>query len=99
MATKFISFFLHLILIGKNKASDFSLCEIDERRFCTTLQFDYILFCFLSFQAHPLDVQYFDKTFTKEQPKLTVIDPDILSSMDQTQFQGFSFTNPNATID
>ncbi|KAK6626178.1 hypothetical protein RUM43_006484 [Polyplax serrata] len=49
--------------------------------------------------SHPLDVQYFDKTFTKEKPKLTVIDPDILSSMDQTQFHGFSFTNPNATMD
>ncbi|EEB18996.1 cAMP-dependent protein kinase catalytic subunit, putative [Pediculus humanus corporis] len=48
---------------------------------------------------HPLDVQYFDKAFTKERPKLTVVDPDILMSMDQTQFHGFSFTNPNATLD
>ncbi|XP_025835474.1 putative protein kinase C delta type homolog isoform X3 [Agrilus planipennis] len=46
---------------------------------------------------HPLDTQYFDKTFTIEKAKLTPIDKNILQSMDQTQFQGFSYTNPNAT--
>ncbi|XP_052126933.1 neurofilament heavy polypeptide isoform X3 [Frankliniella occidentalis] len=46
---------------------------------------------------HPLDVQYFDRTFTNERAQLTPIDEAILHSMDQTQFQGFSYTNPNAT--
>ncbi|KAK5644501.1 hypothetical protein RI129_005801 [Pyrocoelia pectoralis] len=46
---------------------------------------------------HPLDTQYFDKNFTVEKAKLTPIDKNILQSMDQTQFQGFSYTNPNAT--
>ncbi|XP_066993565.2 uncharacterized protein [Anabrus simplex] len=46
---------------------------------------------------HPLDVQYFDKAFTAEKAILTPIDKSILQSMDQTQFQGFSYTNPNAT--
>nr|CAD7448630.1 unnamed protein product [Timema bartmani] len=46
---------------------------------------------------HPLDVQYFDKTFTAERAKLTPVEKNILESMDQTQFQGFSYTNPNAT--
>lgn len=46
---------------------------------------------------HPLDVQYFDKAFTNERPRLTPVDRTILQSMDQTQFQGFSYTNPNVT--
>jgi novel protein kinase C delta type len=46
---------------------------------------------------HPLDTQYFDRTFTTEKAKLTPIEQNILQSMDQTQFQGFSYTNPNAT--
>ncbi|XP_069674587.1 putative protein kinase C delta type homolog isoform X6 [Periplaneta americana] len=46
---------------------------------------------------HPLDVQYFDKAFTAERAKLTPVEREILQSMDQTQFQGFSYTNPNAT--
>ncbi|XP_055681395.1 putative protein kinase C delta type homolog isoform X5 [Lutzomyia longipalpis] len=47
---------------------------------------------------HPLDTQYFDKTFTKERVRLTPIDKEILRSMAQDQFQGFSYTNPNATL-
>lgn len=48
-------------------------------------------------QNHPLDTQYFDKHFTVEKAKLTPTDPTILPSIDQAQFQGFSYTNPNAT--
>jgi hypothetical protein len=53
--------------------------------------------CLILLQQHPLDVQYFDKTFTAERAKLTPVQREILQSMDQTQFQGFSYTNPNAT--
>ncbi|XP_055909390.1 probable serine/threonine-protein kinase ndrC isoform X1 [Eupeodes corollae] len=48
---------------------------------------------------HPLDTQYFDRSFTRERVRLTPIDKEILQSMDQEQFQGFSYTNPNATLD
>lgn len=50
------------------------------------------------FQKHPLDTKYFDKTFTRERVRLTPIDKDILQSMNQAQFEGFSYTNPNATL-
>ncbi|KAG8239584.1 hypothetical protein J437_LFUL019130 [Ladona fulva] len=38
-------------------------------------------------KRHPLDLQYFDSTFTMERPHLSPIDPEILRSMDQNQFQ------------
>ncbi|KAL7028727.1 hypothetical protein ACKWTF_005978 [Chironomus riparius] len=47
---------------------------------------------------HPLDTQYFDSQFTRERARLTPIDKNILISMDQKQFEGFSYTNPNATL-
>ncbi|XP_013177978.1 PREDICTED: probable serine/threonine-protein kinase DDB_G0278845 isoform X2 [Papilio xuthus] len=46
---------------------------------------------------HPLDTQYFDRTFTGERPRLTAVEPHVLRSMDQEPFRGFSYTNPNAT--
>ncbi|XP_041976185.1 titin homolog isoform X2 [Aricia agestis] len=46
---------------------------------------------------HPLDTQYFDRAFTGERPRLTAIEPQVLRSMDQEAFRGFSYTNPNAT--
>jgi novel protein kinase C delta type len=48
-------------------------------------------------KKHPLDVQYFDTTFTKEAARLTPVDKEILQSMDQSQFEGFSYTNPHTT--
>lgn len=50
-------------------------------------------------QKHPLDTQYFDRVFTKERVRLTPIDKDILQSMDQKQFLGFTYTNPHITLD
>ncbi|KAI5638654.1 protein kinase domain-containing protein [Phthorimaea operculella] len=46
---------------------------------------------------HPLDTQYFDRAFTGERPRLTAVEPQVLRSMDQAPFRGFSYTNPNAT--
>ncbi|XP_045493706.1 uncharacterized protein LOC123692895 isoform X1 [Colias croceus] len=46
---------------------------------------------------HPLDTQYFDRAFTGERPRLTAVEPQVLRSMDQEPFRGFSYTNPNAT--
>ncbi|CAH2107592.1 unnamed protein product [Euphydryas editha] len=46
---------------------------------------------------HPMDTQYFDRAFTGERPRLTAVEPQVLRSMDQEPFRGFSYTNPNAT--
>uniref|UniRef100_A0A0A1WT80 Protein kinase C n=1 Tax=Zeugodacus cucurbitae TaxID=28588 RepID=A0A0A1WT80_ZEUCU len=48
---------------------------------------------------HPLDTQYFDRVFTKERVRLTPIEKDILHSMDQKPFLGFTYTNPHITLD
>ncbi|XP_055588116.1 titin homolog isoform X2 [Uranotaenia lowii] len=47
---------------------------------------------------HPLDTQYFDKQFTRERARLTPIDRQMLASMNQAQFEGFTYTNPNNTL-
>ncbi|XP_052565085.1 putative protein kinase C delta type homolog isoform X7 [Culex pipiens pallens] len=47
---------------------------------------------------HPLDTQYFDKQFTRERARLTPIERNILASMNQAQFEGFTYTNPNNTL-
>ncbi|XP_029676815.1 uncharacterized protein LOC115243760 isoform X1 [Formica exsecta] len=46
---------------------------------------------------HTLDTKYFDTAFTTERPRLTPVPEQILTSMDQNVFCGFSYTNPNAT--
>ncbi|XP_058798590.1 titin-like [Phymastichus coffea] len=46
---------------------------------------------------HTLDTRYFDTAFTAERPRLTPVPEEILTSMDQAVFRGFSYTNPNAT--
>ncbi|EFN70322.1 Putative protein kinase C delta type-like protein [Camponotus floridanus] len=46
---------------------------------------------------HTLDTKYFDTAFTTERPRLTPVPEQILTSMDQGVFRGFSYTNPNAT--
>ncbi|XP_043286910.1 uncharacterized protein [Venturia canescens] len=46
---------------------------------------------------HTLDTRYFDTAFTAERPRLTPVPEQILTSMDQGVFRGFSYTNPNAT--
>lgn len=46
---------------------------------------------------HTLDTRYFDTAFTAERARLTPVPEQILTSMDQGVFRGFSYTNPNAT--
>ncbi|PBC30185.1 Putative protein kinase C delta type [Apis cerana cerana] len=46
---------------------------------------------------HTLDTKYFDTAFTAERPRLSPVPEQILASMDQGVFRGFSYTNPNAT--
>ncbi|KAG8192425.1 hypothetical protein JTE90_017956 [Oedothorax gibbosus] len=43
------------------------------------------------------DTGNFDRSFTMDSPTLSPVDSDILESMDQEQFQGFSYTNPHIT--
>ncbi|XP_042904319.1 uncharacterized protein [Parasteatoda tepidariorum] len=41
------------------------------------------------------DTRNFDRSFTMNSPSLSPVDSAILQSMDQEQFLGFSYTNPN----
>ncbi|XP_022240999.1 putative protein kinase C delta type homolog, partial [Limulus polyphemus] len=45
----------------------------------------------------PSDARNFDTDFTMEKAVLTTVDFQILASIDQEQFKGFSYTNPNMT--
>lgn len=42
-------------------------------------------------------MSYFDEAFTREVARLTPVDEDFLQSVNQEQFKGFSYTNPNYT--
>lgn len=44
------------------------------------------------------DTSNFDNEFTKEAPKLTPTDRLFIMNLDQTEFQGFSFTNPEFIV-
>ena len=46
-------------------------------------------------QRDPSDVSNFDTDFTMEKAALTPPDKDLLKTMDQAVFSGFSFTNPD----
>ncbi|CAB4062128.1 Protein kinase C,Protein kinase C-like 1,Serine/threonine-protein kinase N,Protein kinase C gamma type,Protein kinase C beta type,Protein kinase C, eye isozyme,Calcium-dependent protein kinase C,Putative protein kinase C delta type homolog,Protein kinase C epsilon type,Protein kinase C, brain isozyme,Protein kinase C delta type,Serine/threonine-protein kinase N1,Protein kinase C theta type,Serine/threonine-protein kinase N2,Protein kinase C-like 2,Protein kinase C alpha type,Calcium-independent protein kin len=52
----------------------------------------------LDISTHPMDVSYFDCAFTEEVAKLTPVDDDFQFSLNQLQFKGFSYTNPNYTM-
>ncbi|CAL1264946.1 unnamed protein product [Larinioides sclopetarius] len=43
------------------------------------------------------DTRNFDSYYTTDSPSLSPVDDQILASMDQEQFQGFSYTNPHIT--
>ncbi|XP_046308871.1 protein kinase C delta type isoform X4 [Marmota monax] len=43
---------------------------------------------------HPGDYSNFDLEFLKEKPRLSFSDKNLIDSMDQTAFAGFSFVNP-----
>ncbi|ODM89809.1 Protein kinase C, brain isozyme [Orchesella cincta] len=46
------------------------------------------------FAKHRKDVSNFDKQFTLEKTELTPTDKLFMMNLDQTEFQGFSFLNP-----
>ena len=47
-----------------------------------------------SFQRHRKDVSNFDRQFTSEGTNLTPTDKTFMMNLDQNEFTGFSFLNP-----
>lgn len=45
-------------------------------------------------QKSPSDCSNFDREFLSEKPRLSHADKNLIDSMDQTAFDGFSFINP-----
>ena len=45
-----------------------------------------------------MDVSNFDSAFTQDDALLTPVEPEFLETVEQQQFKGFSFTNPNYTL-
>lgn len=50
---------------------------------------------FLIFQKSRTDANNFDKDFTSEEPTLTPVDPSVVKTINQEEFHGFSFINPD----
>jgi len=44
------------------------------------------------------DVSNFDREFTSEAPKLTPTDKLFIMNLDQTEFAGFSYVNPEFLV-
>lgn len=51
----------------------------------------YVLFI----QKSRTDANNFDKDFTSEEPTLTPVDMSVVKAINQEEFQGFSFINPD----
>ena len=45
-------------------------------------------------QKSPSDCSNFDREFLNEKPRLSHADKNLIDSMDQAAFRGFSFVNP-----
>jgi novel protein kinase C delta type len=45
-----------------------------------------------------MDVSYFESAFTADEPLLTPVDAAFVDTVDQLQFKGFSYTNPNYAL-
>ena len=50
---------------------------------------------FVLFQRSKIDANNFDKDFTSEDPVLTPVDPVVVKAINQEEFKGFSFVNPD----
>ena len=53
---------------------------------------------FISLQKSKKDVSNFDREFTSEAPKLTPTDKLFIMNLDQTEFSGFTYVNPEFII-
>lgn len=55
--------------------------------------YDDIKILLLQFQKSKKDALNFDAEFTREEPVLTPVNPEVLRSINQEEFKGFSFVN------
>ena len=53
---------------------------------------------FFSLQKGRKDVSNFDREFTSEAPNLSPTDKLFLMNLDQTEFEGFSYVNPEFIV-
>lgn len=53
----------------------------------------------LSLQKSKKDVSNFDREFTSEAPKMTPTDKLFIMNLDQTEFTGFSYVNPEYIVE
>ena len=60
--------------------------------------FTYFPIVICIFQKTRKDVSNFDREFTSEAPKMTPTDKLFIMNLDQTEFTGFSFVNPEYII-
>ena len=58
---------------------------------CISFTITYVYF--LSLQKSKKDVLNFDPEFTKEEPVLTPVNPELVRTINQEEFAGFSFYN------
>lgn len=54
-----------------------------------------IIHLFSSLQKSKKDAMNFDAEFTKEEPVLTPVNADVVRAINQEEFKGFSFVNPD----
>ena len=47
------------------------------------------------FQKSKVDANNFDRDFTSEEPTLTPVDVAVVKAINQEEFRGFSFINPD----
>ncbi len=52
-----------------------------------------------SLQKNKKDVSNFDREFTSEAPKMTPTDKLFIMNLDQMEFQGFSYVNPEYIVE
>uniref|UniRef100_A0A672JN89 Protein kinase C n=1 Tax=Salarias fasciatus TaxID=181472 RepID=A0A672JN89_SALFA len=58
------------------------------------LVFFLFIYLFIFLQKAPNDCSNFDREFLSEKPRLSYCDKNLIDSMDQSAFAGFSFINP-----
>ena len=50
--------------------------------------------CLFVTQKSKTDANNFDRDFTSEDPVLTPVEPAVIKTINQDEFRGFSFVNP-----